>query len=161
MTGIRTAGKTTSVISYDLNGGSLNGQTGTVTVEAENGSTIVLPAPTREGYTFDYWQGSRYNAGDKYTVKEDHTFTAQWKQDEKDNDKDDEDKDDKKDDPGKDKSDGNDKSKDKDKPGGNDKSDEKDKSAKTGDDSLLLFWFIAVAAGTLVLIAVALKRRRA
>jgi uncharacterized repeat protein (TIGR02543 family) len=40
---------------------------------------ITLPAPVRDGYTFDYWEGSRYNAGDKYTVTGDHTFTAVWK----------------------------------------------------------------------------------
>ena len=70
---------TTSTISYNLNGGTLNGKTGTVTLSVENGTTITLPAPTREGYTFDYWEGSRYNAGDSYTVNGDHTFTAQWK----------------------------------------------------------------------------------
>ncbi|MBP3883945.1 MAG: InlB B-repeat-containing protein [Olsenella sp.] len=36
-------------------------------------------APTREGYTFDYWKGSAYQPGDAYTVTEDHTFVAQWK----------------------------------------------------------------------------------
>ena len=36
-------------------------------------------APTREGYVFDYWKGSEYQPGDKYTVVEDHVFTAQWK----------------------------------------------------------------------------------
>lgn len=69
----------TSTISYKLNGGTLDGKTGTVTVQAENGTVIILPSPTREGYTFDYWEGSRYNAGDRYTVNGDHTFTAQWK----------------------------------------------------------------------------------
>ena len=39
----------------------------------------VHEAPVREGYTFQYWQGSSYQPGDKYTVKEDHTLTAQWK----------------------------------------------------------------------------------
>ena len=45
----------------------------------ENGTVITLPAPVRDGYTFDYWEGSRYNAGDKYTVNGDHTFKAVWK----------------------------------------------------------------------------------
>ena len=71
---------TTFVISYDLNGGTLDGETGVITVEVEKGATITLPKPTREGYTFDYWKGSRYKAGASYTVEEDHTFTAQWKQ---------------------------------------------------------------------------------
>ena len=45
----------------------------------EDGATITLPKPTRSGYTFDYWEGSRYEAGASYTVTGDHTFTAQWK----------------------------------------------------------------------------------
>ena len=43
------------------------------------GKEITLPAPTRDGYTFDYWEGSKYNAGDTYVVKGDHTFKAIWK----------------------------------------------------------------------------------
>ena len=70
---------TTAAISFDLNGGTLDGKTGIVTIIVKNGTSITLPAPTREGYTFDYWEGSRYNAGDLYTVNGDHTFTAQWK----------------------------------------------------------------------------------
>ena len=66
-------------ISYDLNGGKLDGQTGTVTMVVEEGTVITLPSPTRDGYTFDYWEGSKYNAGDKYTVSGDHTFKAVWK----------------------------------------------------------------------------------
>lgn len=65
-------------ITYDLNGGTLNGETGKVSFKVESGTEITLPEPSRDGYTFDYWQGSKYNAGDKYTVNEDHTFTAQW-----------------------------------------------------------------------------------
>ena len=66
-------------ITYVLNGGKLDGKTGTVTVSVEDGATITLPKPTRSGYTFDYWEGSRYNAGASYTVTGDHTFTARWK----------------------------------------------------------------------------------
>ena len=68
-----------STITYDLNGGTLNGETGKVAVKVNNGTEITLPAPTRDGYTFDYWQGSKYNAGDQYTVNGDHTFKAVWK----------------------------------------------------------------------------------
>ena len=68
-----------STVTFDLNGGTLDGQTGTVVKKYENGTVITLPAPVRDGYTFDYWEGSRYNAGDKYTVDGDHTFTAVWK----------------------------------------------------------------------------------
>ena len=67
-------------ISYDLNGGTMDGSTGIVTVDVVEGTVITLPAPTREGYVFDYWEGSKYYAGDSYTVTEDHTFTAQWKE---------------------------------------------------------------------------------
>ena len=70
-------------ITYDLNGGMLNGKSGKVTVDAEYGSKIILPAPTRDGYLFDYWEGSRYEAGDEYTVTEDHTLKAIWVEDEK------------------------------------------------------------------------------
>ena len=66
-------------ITYVLNGGTLDGKTGTVTVQVEDGAVITLPKPTRSGYTFDYWVGSRYEAGASYTVTGDHTFTAQWK----------------------------------------------------------------------------------
>ena len=66
-------------ITYDLSGGTLDGQTGIVTKKVDAGAVITLPAPVRDGYTFDYWEGSRYNAGDKYTVTGDHTFTAVWK----------------------------------------------------------------------------------
>lgn len=68
----------TSTITYILGGGTLDGKTGTVSVQIENGTTITLPKPTRESHTFDYWEGSRYNAGDPYKVDGDHTFTAKW-----------------------------------------------------------------------------------
>ena len=73
---------TTYSIKYDLNGGTWDGKTGIVTLSIEENTAITLPAPTREGYTFDYWEGSRYEAGDSYTVVGDHTFTAQWKENE-------------------------------------------------------------------------------
>lgn len=70
--------RTTFLITYDLNGGTLDGKTGKVELVVPEGETIMLPAPTRDGYTFDYWEGSRYEAGDSYTVTESHAFTAQW-----------------------------------------------------------------------------------
>lgn len=66
-------------ITYDLSGGTWEGMTGIVTMDVENGTIITLPEPARDGYTFDYWEGSRYNAGDKYKVSADHTFKAVWK----------------------------------------------------------------------------------
>ena len=52
----------------------------TVVLDIEEGTEITLPSPTRDGYTFDYWEGSRYDAGAMYAVEGDHTFTAQWKE---------------------------------------------------------------------------------
>ena len=72
-------GVTKFTISYDLNGGTLDGRTGIIKVQAEEGLTITIPAaPTREGYKFTYWKGSEYHPGDSYKVEGDHTFTAQW-----------------------------------------------------------------------------------
>ena len=66
---------------FELNGGSLDGEEGTITRTYDEGTEITLPAPTRKGYSFDYWKGSRYEAGQVYKVSEDHTFEAQWKKD--------------------------------------------------------------------------------
>ena len=66
-------------LTFDLAGGTLEGKTGKITIEANVGDTIKLPdTPTREGYTFQYWKGSRYEAGADYKVEGDHTFTAVW-----------------------------------------------------------------------------------
>lgn len=72
----------TAVISYDLNGGTLDGKTGIITEKHEVGEVItVMKAPKRKGYKFSYWKGSKYYPGDKYTVAEDHTLTAVWEKD--------------------------------------------------------------------------------
>ena len=66
-------------LTFDLNGGTLDGQTGIITMTYEYGSTINLPdAPTKEGYTFKFWKGSTYAAGAEYTVEGAHDFTAEW-----------------------------------------------------------------------------------
>ncbi|MDO4974622.1 MAG: InlB B-repeat-containing protein, partial [Eubacteriales bacterium] len=66
-------------ITYDPNGGTLNGSTEPSVETHDYGEEITIsPAPSREGYTFQYWKGSEYQPGDSYTVTEDHTFTAQW-----------------------------------------------------------------------------------
>ncbi|MBE6129845.1 MAG: hypothetical protein E7185_11300 [Erysipelotrichaceae bacterium] len=66
-------------ITYDLNGGSYNGSTAPIIERHAVGEVIsVHEAPVREGYKFVYWKGSSYQPGDKYTVTEDHTLTAQW-----------------------------------------------------------------------------------
>ena len=66
-------------LTFNLNGGTLDGKTGSFTIKAKVGDTIKLPgAPKREGYTFRFWKGSEYKAGADYKVKGDHTFTAEW-----------------------------------------------------------------------------------
>ena len=67
------------VITYDLNGGSLDGHTGKINKTYDEGTVITLPLPLREGYTFYFWKGSRYKAGQKYKVEGNHTFVARWK----------------------------------------------------------------------------------
>ncbi len=68
-----------ATLIFDLVGGTLDGKTGTVTIDAIVGDTVKLPAaPTREGYAFKYWKGSEYEAGADYKVEGDHAFTAVW-----------------------------------------------------------------------------------
>ena len=75
-------------ITYDADGGKIDtaGSFGTASAGREivyytyaYGEVItIIGAPQREGYKFLYWKGSEYQPGDSYTVKEDHTFVAQW-----------------------------------------------------------------------------------
>ena len=68
-------------ITYDLNGGEYKGSKENIIEEYESGTEIdIHEAPARDGYEFLYWEGSKYHPGDKYTVTENHTFTAQWKE---------------------------------------------------------------------------------
>ena len=70
---------TYSWLRFNLKGGLLDGWRYERVIQAKNGDTIILPEPTRAGYVFDYWEGSKYYAGDSYTVNGDHKFTAVWK----------------------------------------------------------------------------------
>ena len=73
----------THVITYDPNGGELEGQEEPLKITYGHGEVIsIYDAPVREGWTFLYWRGSEYQPGDSYTVTEDHTFTAQWEEEE-------------------------------------------------------------------------------
>lgn len=68
-------------LTFDLCGGTLDGKTGSITVNAVVGQKINLPgAPTKEGYTFKCWKGSEYAAGAEYTVDGPHDFTAEWEE---------------------------------------------------------------------------------
>ena len=118
-------------IKYDLNGGTLDGKTGVVEMTCTYGDVITLPAPSRKGYTFKFWKGSRYYAGDSYTVSEDHTLTAQWEKDKKP-DPDDPDK--------------------PDKPNNN--------GTNTGDESHILLWIIIMTLSLIGLAAAVLSRWR-
>jgi uncharacterized repeat protein (TIGR02543 family)/MYXO-CTERM domain-containing protein len=70
--------------TYDLNGGTLEGEKGRIIVESYEGDVIIVKdAPVRKGYTFDYWKGSKYYPGDRYTVESDHTLSAVWKKNKK------------------------------------------------------------------------------
>lgn len=66
-------------LTFDLNGGEWDGATGIVKWEGiVEGAIIEMPTPKRAGYKFEYWEGSKYYAGQEYTVTEDHTFKAVW-----------------------------------------------------------------------------------
>ena len=68
-----------ATLTFDLASGTIDGKVGPITIEANVGDVVKLPAaPTREGYAFKYWRGSQYAAGAEYTVEGDHTFTAVW-----------------------------------------------------------------------------------
>lgn len=66
-------------ITYDGAGGTFKNGAAKLTETHYYGDTITIEgAPSRDGYSFHYWQGSSYRPGDKYTVTGDHTFTAVW-----------------------------------------------------------------------------------
>lgn len=68
-------------ITVDPAGGNWHGETNPKTFRVKKDDYITLPeAPTKDGYTFLYWKGSQFNPGDQYQVKENHTFTAEWRQ---------------------------------------------------------------------------------
>ena len=67
----------TYTVSYDANGG-------TCATTSENASSVALPTPTRDGYTFNGWYTAATGgtlvgaAGDSYTPSADITLYAQW-----------------------------------------------------------------------------------
>ena len=66
-------------ITVDPSGGNWNGDTAAKTQQFKENEGFKLPeAPTKDGYTFLYWKGSKYQPGQVYVVTENHTFTAVW-----------------------------------------------------------------------------------
>ena len=67
-------------LTFDLNGGTLDGKTGVLELEYVEGQEIIIPdGPEKSGYKFLYWHGSKYYPGDKYVVEGDHKFTATYR----------------------------------------------------------------------------------
>lgn len=118
-------------ITYKLNGGEYNGSTEDIVETYAEGTVISIhAAPVREGYEFVCWKGSEYQPGDRYTVTEDHTFTAQWKKNPAP-------------DPGK--------------PGTPDKPH---KGVRTGDETLIGLYFVLLVTAALLFAVMAMIRKR-
>lgn len=67
------------LIIYDANGGKFADGTKVKSETHPVGERIeIMAAPTREGYKFLYWSEPEYKPGGSYTVKDNHTFVAQW-----------------------------------------------------------------------------------
>jgi hypothetical protein len=69
------------MIIFDPAGGKWSdGTTDPKIITADVGDEItILEAPFREGYEFQYWEGSRHQPGERYLVPSGgHTFTAIW-----------------------------------------------------------------------------------
>ena len=69
---------TPAKLTFNLGEGTLDSQTGgSITIDANVGETIKAPgAPTLDGHTFKYWEGSQLQAGEEFVVEGDHDYTA-------------------------------------------------------------------------------------
>lgn len=72
-----------AVITYKLNGGTMDGQTDEVKSVLQKNTTVAKPEPVRDGYSFDGWYtddqyGSLFDFDDPVT--EDITLYAKWTQ---------------------------------------------------------------------------------
>ncbi len=64
-------------VTYNTNGGNAISS-----VQVSGGSSVTLPLPLRDNYTFNYWRDTDaviYDNGDSVTITESITFTAKWK----------------------------------------------------------------------------------
>lgn len=72
---------TMHTITYNANGGKFSDDSDLKTEKHKEGEKIiVIDAPTRPGYKFLYWEGSKHYPGNEYTVVGNHTFTAKWEE---------------------------------------------------------------------------------
>ena len=69
-------------LNFQLNNGTLDGETGVYTTTANVGDKMELPTPTLDGRPFSYWysrsQGARFAPGDEYEVTGNDTLLAIW-----------------------------------------------------------------------------------
>lgn len=66
-------------ITVDPQGGNWGGSTGNIVTKVPKGDNYILPAaPVKEGYVFQYYEGSKFDPGDTYKANEDHGFKAIW-----------------------------------------------------------------------------------
>ena len=127
-------------LKFDPNGGQwTDGSSADKEYEADLETVFdIIDAPKREGYSFVCWKGSEYQPGDKYTVAEDHIFTAEWKKN------------------------GSGRPDDKDDPAADDtEKTKKSKGAKTEDASDPMIWLLLMTGSAGAIIALAKKRSRA
>lgn len=67
------------ILTFDLGGGTLNGSTDPLIIRGKVGDEILIPQPpTKQGYEFLYWKGSKYHPNEKYVIIGNHKFTAEW-----------------------------------------------------------------------------------
>ncbi|MBQ9042838.1 MAG: hypothetical protein IJ111_08480 [Eggerthellaceae bacterium] len=68
-------------LSFDPAGGQWEDGTSAVKEyePALESEFAIIDAPTRDGYTFECWEGSEYQPGEQYHADSDHVFTARWK----------------------------------------------------------------------------------
>lgn len=83
VTGSYSSVPVTYTVSYNANGGSVS----PASVEVKSGSSVILPTPTRNGYTCLGWSESKnadvakYEPGDSITVTKDIALYAVWEED--------------------------------------------------------------------------------
>jgi len=65
-------------ISFDMNGGTYICIIGVYNLVVPKGASVLLPKPSKDGYTFDYLEGSRYEANKEYVFEDNHNLKAIW-----------------------------------------------------------------------------------